>query len=263
MSLPRGGCVKNFISRHPLLFSVLIILAYDLGMQRLKVLVQLVPSLHQSQLATSVIVQGVFSALIIALIAWLRWWRDAGFMGRVTGQAVLAYSPWIVLPLLMMADSGQFSASPLVVLGFAAMMLLVGFAEEALLRGVVLRALLPGGVMRAAILSSLIFGLAHLTNMFEGRDATSTIVQAIYATFIGIGFAGPRLYTGTIWPAIVLHGLIDFADAASRDFTPANETHAVTLGEALTVIVITGLYALYGFSLVRKHRNRQARSVGE
>jgi membrane protease YdiL (CAAX protease family) len=255
--------MKNLISRHPLLLSVLIILAYDLGMQGLKVLLRFVSFLHTSQLATSVIVQGVFSVLIIALIARLRWWRDTGFVGRVTRRALLAYSPWIVLPLLMLADSGKSSAGLLVVVGFAAMMFMVGFAEEALLRGVVLRALLPSGVMRAAILSSLIFGLAHLTNIFQGRDATSTVVQAVYATFIGIGFAGPRLYTGTIWPAIVLHGLIDFSDAASRGFSPANETKPVTFGQAITVIVITGLYALYGFWLARKHQKRHAKSVGD
>lgn len=255
--------MKNFISRHPLFFSVLIILAYDFGMQGLKAMVQPALSLHGAPLATSVIVQGVFSVLIIGLIAGLRWWRDAGFMGRVTGRALLAYSPWIVLPLLMIVDSEPSSAGPLVVLGFAVMMFMVGFAEEALLRGVVLRALLPSGVMRAAILSSLIFGIAHLTNIFQGRDATSTIVQAVYATFIGIGFAGPRLYAGTIWPAIVLHGMIDFADAASRGFTPANETKPTTPGQMLTVIVITSLYALYGFWLVRKHRRRQSRSAGE
>jgi uncharacterized protein len=249
--------MKDFISRRPLLFSVFLILAYDFGMEALKAALELVPSLKDSPLGLRLIVQIVFSAFIVALIASLRWWRDTGFRGRVTPRSLVVYSPWIVLPVLMMLDSAESTAGPLVVAGFAAMMLLVGFAEEALLRGVVLRALAPGGVMRAAILSSVIFGLAHLTNLFNGRDAASTIVQAVYATFIGIGFAGPRLYTGTIWPAVVLHGLIDFADAASRGFTPMAEAKPVTLGQAITVLVITGLYALYGFSLVRKASSRQ------
>jgi membrane protease YdiL (CAAX protease family) len=137
-------------------------------------------------------------------------------------------------------------------------MLMVGFAEEALLRGIVLRALLPGGVMRAAILSSVIFGLAHLTNMFEGRDALSTLVQAVYATFLGIGFAGPRLFSGTIWPAIVLHGLVDFVDAASRGFARTNEVKPVTAGQAVMVLAITGLYALYGLWLIRRTSRRRA-----
>jgi membrane protease YdiL (CAAX protease family) len=99
-----------------------------------------------------------------------------------------------------------------------------------------------------------LFGLAHLANMLEGRDPTSTIVQAVYATLIGIGFAGPFIYTGAIWPAIVVHGLIDFVDSAGRGFSPPNENAAVTLGQAAVALTITGVYALYGLWLVRRKR---------
>ena len=74
-------------------------------------------------------------------------------------------------------------------------MLMVGFAEEVLLRGVVLHVLGPGGLMRAVLLSSFLFGAAHLLNLFSGHSFQSTLVQVIYATFIGIGMAGPRVYS--------------------------------------------------------------------
>ncbi len=115
---------------------------------------------------------------------------------------------------------------------------------------------MPGGVMRAALISSALFGAAHLTNMFQGRDVFSTVVQAIYATFIGIGFAGPRIFSGTIWPAVVLHGLIDFSDFASRGFAPLSEVKPIEPGQAVVIIGITGLYALFGWWLIRR-RTRQ------
>jgi hypothetical protein len=140
------------------------------------------------------------------------------------------------------------------VVAFIFFTVMVGFAEEGLLRGVVLRALLPRGAVRAAVVSSLLFGIAQLSNMVQGRDPTATIVQAIYATFIGIGFAGPRLYTGTIWSAIVLHAMIDFADFASRNFASPTEAVTPTPGQAILVIAITGAYALYGWWLLKRHR---------
>ena len=84
------------------------------------------------------------------------------------------------------------------VAGFALFALMVGLAEKGFLRGVVLRALQPRGAVRAAVLSSLVFGRAHLLNMIHGRDPVRAIVQTVYATLIGIGFAGPRLNAGTI-----------------------------------------------------------------
>jgi membrane protease YdiL (CAAX protease family) len=148
-------------------------------------------------------------------------------------------------------SGGVRAGSARQVVAFAAFSLMVGFAEEILLRGVALRTMLPSGVIRAVVLSSLFFGLGHLFNILQGRDLQSAIVQAIYATFIGIGFAGPRLYSGTILPAIFLHALIDFADQAVRGFVLA-QPKPVGLRQAGVLVAITGLYALYGWWLARR-----------
>jgi len=139
------------------------------------------------------------------------------------------------------------------VVGFAVFTLMVGFAEEGLLRGIVLRAMLPTGTTRAVFLSSLFFGLAHLSNILQGQDPGATIVQATYATLIGIGFAGSRLFTGTIWPAIVCHALIDFSDIAARGFVLPIQTRPISPWQAILPIAVTGLYALYGWGLLRRY----------
>ncbi len=253
--------MKDLLGRHALLSSVVLVLMYDLGMQALGVLLAAaVPGI--SYLPKAFVVQGIFCLLIVALVGRLGWRREVGFRRPFRAASLLAYLPWLLLPALMAMDIPGTPASAGLVLGYAVLMLMVGFGEEALLRGVVLRVLLPGGILRAAILSSVVFGLAHLTNMFEGRDALSTVVQAVYATFLGLGFAGPRLFSGTIWPAIALHGLVDFVDAAGRGFARPSETQSVTAGQALLVLVITGLYALYGLWLVRRTRRRMASAAG-
>jgi len=260
--------MKDFVSRHALLFSILVVLVYDFGMQGLGALLEAIPGLGLTPLAVGLIVQGIACILIVALIHYLRWWRESGFQRPVSNLALFAYLPWLLLPLLVMVGAESATRSSGIVIAYAVMMLLVGFGEEALMRGVVLRALLPGGVMRAAVVSSLIFGVAHFFNVFQGHGVASTIVQVIYAAFIGMGFAGPRLYAGTIWPAIVLHGVIDFADVASRNFTPigggaeATEAAPFNIGQAITAIAITGCYALYGWWLIRRLRKRRRQAEG-
>jgi membrane protease YdiL (CAAX protease family) len=252
--------MKDFVSRHPILFSLIVIVAYDPGLTSL---FSALAGSKRVQLPVLLIAQAVLCGYVIILLTRLRWWRDAGFTRRVTWRALLVYLPWLILPLLSLTEANLHAAKGGRVVGFAVFTLMVGFAEEGLLRGVVLRALLPGGVMRAALLSSLFFGIAHLSNMFQGHDPGSTIVQAVYATFIGIGFAGPRLYTGTIVPAVAFHALIDFSDFASRGFAPLIEAKPVTPVQAIVVIVITGLYALYGWWLLRRHLGASPARAGQ
>jgi membrane protease YdiL (CAAX protease family) len=164
------------------------------------------------------------------LLTYLAWWRAGGFTRPVSKGALLAYAPWLILPALVLVDAQGQPATLTRIAGFAAFTLLVGFGEEGLLRGVVLRALMPGGIMRAALISSALFGAAHLTNMFQGRDVFSTVVQAIYATFIDQQVRGTAHFSGTIWPAVVLHALIDFSDFASRGFTPLSDAKPIEPG---------------------------------
>ena len=127
---------------------------------------------------------------------------------------------------------------------------LVGFAEEGLVRGVILRALTPTGLRRAVLASAAIFGLGHLANILTGAAVPTTAVQVLEDTFLGIAFAGACLYTGSIWPVVVLHVSLDLADVAGRGFA-FPPTQAGT-APVLVPIVLTGLCALYGWWLLRR-----------
>ncbi len=237
--------------RNPVAFSVLAILVYSGLAWAAKAVLD--PA-GWSRPAVALTGQIVLAGYVSFLLQRLGWWGECGFQRRVTWRTALVFAPWLLVPLLQLTDVGAVTTGPARIAVFAAWALLVGFGEEGLLRGVVLRAMRPAGVMRAAVLSSLLFGLAHLVNVLDGRDLFSTLVQVAYATFIGIGFAGPFLATGAIWPAIVVHALIDFTDAAGRDFTFPDEGAALDPGQAVVALGLTGLYALYGIWLIRRHR---------
>lgn len=90
-------------------------------------------------------------------------------------------------------------------LAFAAVfsVLLVPFVEELLFRGVLLSALLERGPAdpevrrrRAVIVSSVVFGLFHVDPHIIPATAVLGAVAAIL-----------RLRSGSLWPAVTLHGL--------------------------------------------------------
>ena len=95
---------------------------------------------------------------------------------------------------------------------------LIGVAEEGLFRGVVyeLFADIFGktsrkGVYLTIVVSAVVFGLCHLTNLFApGISVAAVMLQVASAMAIGMVFAVIKLRAhGSIWPAIIVHALID------------------------------------------------------
>ena len=241
--------MRNFAARQPLLFSILAIILPVAGMKAAKSLL----SGYFDELTVRLLCEALFCVYVVALVTALGWWREIGFNRPRNWRGLAAFAPWLLLPLLVVLGRGVHLADPGRMLAFGALMLMVGFAEEVLLRGVVLQVLRPGGVMRAVLLSSFIFGAAHLLNLFTGHSLEPTLIQFVYATFIGIGMAGPRVYAGTILPAILLHALIDFADSIARGFV-LTPPEAASVHAAAGAILITALYAVYGWWLTRRAR---------
>ena len=89
--------------------------------------------------------------------------------------------------------------------------LFVPITEEILFRGIVLGALeIAYGRWRALVVSSLLFGLWHLKNIFWMTDA-DLMRQISYTTlFFGPVTAVLALRLRTIWPGVILHYLNNF-----------------------------------------------------
>lgn len=84
---------------------------------------------------------------------------------------------------------------------FAVVSLTAGFCEEFLYRGYFIWALAPWlGWWGAAALSALIFALGHAYQGWDGVIRTG-IVGVLYTVVVAV--------TGSLWPAIALHVLID------------------------------------------------------
>lgn len=55
-----------------------------------------------------------------------------------------------------------------------------------------------------------LFGLGHvLSAVAFDRPVDDTVARVISATAFGAGFAALRLHTVSVWPLVLLHGLVD------------------------------------------------------
>ncbi len=96
--------------------------------------------------------------------------------------------------------------------------LAVGFFEETAFRGVVFLGILRRNpknklwALASIAISSAIFGLVHLVNLFEGSIG-SVLLQIGYSTLIGAMCSVILIKTANIWLCVLIHGLFNFCGA--------------------------------------------------
>jgi len=189
----------------------------------------------------------------IALLGSLGWWEDAGYTRLIRIRDL----PFFILPFivaLLSLTSGIIVNSPLQIAAFALFSLLIGFTEETFFRGLMLTGLLPKGVSRAVIISSILFAAPHLLNILAGFwDPLFALADTTAAFGIGITFAALRVRTGSIWPFIGLHALIDFCALLALGTIEIATQSLESLASSVFIgILLTG----YGLFLIfRKSSN--------
>jgi membrane protease YdiL (CAAX protease family) len=130
--------------------------------------------------------------------------------------------------------------------------LMIGVLEEGALRGLVLVALVrawgktSAGLIRAIVVSSAVFGVLHLVNLFN-KPVIQTLLQVVFATFIGIGFAGVFLRTKALLALMFIHGLIDLGGVLQQGSDKPG-----TVASALVACAVTFPFALLGVWLLRR-----------
>lgn len=146
-----------------------------------------------------------------------------------------------------------------------------GVTEETLFRFAVLGILfyawrnIKQRLPLAIVTSALLFGLAHLSNaMLQHWDMT--VLQALSAFALGLFFAVVYVYTGQLWLAIVMHGLLDWTSfiVTGSDLMKGATTWADWFSAILELVVFAGITAWMMFGQRRKVMERHvARLTGE
>jgi uncharacterized protein len=188
------------------------------------------------------------SVWLVVFLLWARW--DHVF----TDWRRLRMGFWLWLPAGLMVVAftmqfagvawGEFTGAHLMWIVVAGV--LVGFAEETLFRGIILRALREGGRREGVVvlISSLWFGLFHLTNVITGSPVTAVIQQVAYASLAGVALYLWRRGTGLLVAGMVIHGLWDLSGFLLAAHT-IDGSQLPLLGSLVgNVIYLTALIAL-------------------
>lgn len=180
----------------------------------------------------------VLVLLVLALaVARRTGWRELAAGGPSTWRStrLLLVPLAIALVPLAWGWSPDPSTLLLLVVGYAA----TGAFEELWYRGVVLRAALPLGAVRGAVVSSVLFGAAHLSNIAFGASPAVTAAQAVGSAAGGFGYAVLRQRTDALWALAFVHALGDLL------------LHTTGLhGGALWVVLVGHDVALFAWGLV-------------
>lgn len=112
-----------------------------------------------------------------------------------------------------------------------------------------------GIYLAAVIVSSGLFGVLHIINLFMNRlTLLATVTQTIYALFFGVFFAACLLRTNSIWPVIVFHAIFDICGDLNAIAIGGNfgQIHQTTWNDAITTVIITLPLFIYGLFILRK-----------
>ncbi|MBR5407770.1 MAG: CPBP family intramembrane metalloprotease [Lachnospiraceae bacterium] len=130
-----------------------------------------------------------------------------------------------------------------------------GFAEETAFRGLGVANYLrkvqtEKGVVTIFWLSSIVFGLSHVANVFAGAPLLISIGQAAYAAGIGMILGAVYLRTGNLWPTILGHMSVDFMEFIRGDLgSSGGIMSGIGVGDWITIVdgvvgIILGLYLI-------------------
>ena len=146
--------------------------------------------------------------------------------------------------------------------------ILIGFFEEVFFRGIIENELLENysstkkEVITSIVISGIIFGAVHLTNLLAGQDFYSTIFQFIQTSAIGILFGTIYYKTRNIWSLIFLHSFYDFAVLLSQNnlildcFYIENIPLSYMIFSFISSILLSLIYLVYSASLFKSSKKR-------
>ena len=143
-----------------------------------------------------------------------------------------------------------------------------GLGEEFIFRGVLISTLMrqwkdQNKFRSAAVLSGIVFGLIHATNVFAGADPLRTLLQVIGAVGIGIMFTAVYLRSGSILPCMFYHTLHDIIAIAGE--SEVTETGIITaskisMGDGANLLMSLVLAAI-ALWLLRPEKNEEMRAL--
>ena len=134
---------------------------------------------------------------------------------------------------------------------FLVSMAMVGVAEEFIFRGVIAQTMLEhfgtsrAGVWKACLLSGVLFGAAHLTNILS---------SAPFGVLMQCVFAAIYFRTGNLWVTVFLHGAMDISSMLIGGLYGTTTVADAVSGYDASMLLSVLLYLIPTAVLLRKKK---------
>lgn len=187
--------------------------------------------------------------------------RGSGFFnGLLVGMYPLVFIGYNTFGSLLLGRPENGTLQPAVrICTFLANMAMVGVAEEFIFRGVIAQTLLErygtarAGVWKACLVSGVLFGAAHLSNLI-GSAPFGVLMQCVFAASLGVMLAAIYFRTGNLWVTVFLHSAMDIAAMLIGGLYGTTSVAESVSGYDASRLVSVAVYLIPTVFLLRKKK---------
>ncbi len=211
------------------------------------------------QLSSYLINKGLFAVVLLAVLAKWDGLRGHGFGRCQNWSFLITAAPFLALTaLLIMNPEAPFGLDMTAASGWVLVSIFVAIGEEGVFRGVLWRALERRGMLTTSLLTSGLFGAAHLMGLFTSIPWEIVASQAVFAAGGGMMFAAVRLGSGSLLAPIFLHALFDSAAVISAGGVQEMFSDTMTVERLLIPGIAFFVWGLICVLVIRRRRSTGA-----
>ncbi len=201
----------------------------------------------------------LFGTAVCVALMWRFSYTHQLLPGKLSTKRLLTVLPFFVIAVnnfpflsVLMGEASLAGAHASGYVRYALFCLSVGLFEEFAFRGCAFTIALeqtkkmkspPLRVLVASVISSAIFGLVHLTNLFAGASVGGTLLQVGYSFLIGGMCSIMLVKTGNIWYCALCHAIYNFAGGVVPELGSGTLWTVPTVILTAVVAVIVTVYA--------------------
>lgn len=155
---------------------------------------------------------------------------------------VLWFTPLIMIEIIPLFLGFRSDLTITYVITLVIFTVFVGLSEEIFFRGLVLNTLKENGVKYGIIVSSVMFGILHLSNIAGGVSIEYAILQVLFAFLFGLVAAQLAVITKSLIPIIIWHFSHDFIAFITGDAMILTTPALVILGIQCIILIVYCIY---------------------
>ncbi len=207
-----------------------------------------------------------FVQLIQLLLVKLFLWKTELSQYTQLGQDRIGKALLLGIPILFLSGINLlFTQSPyglVDLLRLFIICLMIGFTEEAIYRGVIYGVLKDRNPLGAMVISSLLFGSAHLVNFIGFPiDLGMMIITVLYTGSIGFLFTAIYRVTQSFSGIVLLHALYNYFIMISFPLEESLTPEAFSLEVLGTYVVLIGIIIAWSCGILWYDKRKKSRGI--